>query len=78
MGAIAVSKIDESRIERLRKKLRVRSKAGVVRLAVEELERRVEENEMSGVVREYVAKYGTLDRAENAALSPAAVVRDES
>lgn len=78
MGAIAVSKMDDGRIERLRKKLRVRSKSGVVRLAVEELERRVEQNEMSGVVREYVAKYGKLDRAENAALSPAGVARDES
>lgn len=78
MGAIAVSKIDESRIERLRKKLKVRSKAGVVRLAVDELERRVEQDAMSGMVREYVAKYGSLDRAENESLSPAGVALDEA
>ena len=78
MGAIAVSKIDEERIERLRQKLKIGSKARVVRLAVDELERRVEQNEMSGIVREYVAKYGKLDREENASLSPAAVARDET
>ena len=78
MGAIAVSKIDENRIERLQRKLKVSSKAGVVRMAVDELERRVEQDEMSSVVREYVAKYGHLDRDENAALSPAGVARDES
>ena len=75
MAAIAISKTDEARIERLQKKLRVRSKSGVVRLAVEELERRIEEREMVGLVREYVQKYGTLDRQENAELSPAAVAR---
>ena len=75
MAAIAVSKTDEARIERLQKKLRVRSKSGVVRLAVEELERRIEERETAGLVREYVQKYGALDREENADLSPAGVAR---
>lgn len=75
MGAVAVSNEDERRIERLQKKLRVRSKAGVVRLAVKELEERIEEGEMVTLVREYVEKYGTLDRNENAQLTPAGVAR---
>jgi UPF0288 family protein (methanogenesis marker protein 3) len=75
MAAIAISKTDEARIERLQKKLRVRSKSGVVRLAVEELERRIEDREMAGLVHEYVQKYGILDREENKELGPAAVAR---
>jgi len=75
MAAIAISKTDEERIERLQKKLRVRSKSGVVRLAVEELERRIEDREMAGLVREYVQTYGALDREENEELGPAAVAR---
>lgn len=78
MGAIAVSAHDERRIVRLGKRLGVRSKAGVVRLAVDELERRVERQELAGAVREYVRKYGRLDRRENATLSAAGVARDEA
>jgi hypothetical protein len=77
MGAIAVSLADERRIARLGKKLGVRSKAGLVRLALGELERRVERREMSAVIREYVRKHGELDRRENAALGAAGVGRDE-
>jgi hypothetical protein len=75
MAAVAISKMDEERIKRLQKRLHVRSKSGVVRLAVEELERKLEEREMVGLVREYVEKYGSLDREENADLSPAGVAR---
>jgi hypothetical protein len=75
MGAIAVSTEDERRIVRLGKRLGVRSKAGVVRLAVDELERRVEREHLGTAIRQYVQKYGRLDRRENAALSAAGVAR---
>jgi hypothetical protein len=76
MGAIAVSAKDERRIVQLGKRLGVHSKAGVVRLAVDELERRVERQELGTAIRAYVRKHGQLDRRENAALSAAGVARD--
>ena len=77
MGAIAVSPADERRIVRLGRELGVRSKAGVVRLAVEELERRVERGRVGAAIREYVEKHGETDRRENAALSAGGVVRND-
>lgn len=77
MGAIAVSADDERRIVRLEKRLGVRSKAGVVCLAVDELERRLERQEVVNAVREYVARHGQLDRRENAMVSTAGVARDD-
>ncbi len=78
MPAIAVSDVDQRRIARLGKRLGVRSKAGVVRIALAELERRVERSEMGAVIREYVRKHGALDRRENASLGAAGAVRDDS
>jgi hypothetical protein len=78
MGAIAVSADDERRIVRLGKRLGVPSKAGVVRLAVDELERRVERQELGNAIRSYVRKYGRLDRRENLELSAGGVARDET
>jgi len=78
MPAIAVSAEDERRIVRLGRRLGVRSKAGVVRLAVDELERRVERQELGAAIRAYVRKYGRLDRKENAALSASGVARDDA
>jgi len=77
MGAIAVSTEDEHRIVRLGKRLGVRSKAGVVRLAVQELERRVEREQLGAAIRQYVKRYGQLDRRENATLSAAGVARGD-
>jgi len=77
MGAIAVSSEDEKRIVALAKKLGVRSKAGLVRVAVDELERSVARREMTSAVRDYVRRHGHLDRAENAALGTGGVARDE-
>ena len=77
MGAIAVSPADERRIVRLGRKLGVRSKAGVVRLAVDELERRVERGRVGTAIRDYVQKHGDLDRRENALLSAGGIGRDD-
>jgi hypothetical protein len=78
MPAIAVSADDERRIVQLGKRLGVRSKAGVVRLAVDELERRLRRQELTEAVRAYVRQYGKLDRRENAILSAGAVARDDA
>lgn len=77
MAAIAVSAHDERRIVRLGKRLGVRSKAGVVRLAVDELERRLERKDLGDALRAYVRKHGQLDRRENAALSTGGVALDD-
>ena len=78
MAAIAVSSEDERRIVQLGRRLGLRSKSGVVRLALQELERQVERQELASAVRAYVRKFGALDRREHAALSTAGVARDES
>jgi hypothetical protein len=78
MPAIAVSPDDERRIVRLGRRLGVRSKSGVVRLAVKELERHLERQELAVALRTYVRKFGKLDRRENAELSSAGVARDEA
>ena len=77
MGAIPVSPADERRIVSLGRKLGVRSKAGVVRLAIEELDRRVERGRVGAAIREYVEKHGETDRRENAALSAGGVVPND-
>lgn len=77
MGAVAVSAADERKIAALGKKLGVRSKASVLRLALKELEHSVRRREVRGAIRKYVRKYGELDRGENAALSAAGVARDD-
>jgi hypothetical protein len=78
MAAIAVSASDEKRIARLAKRLGLRSKAGVVRLAVEELERRVSRESLGSEIRDYVRKHGNRDRQENASLSAAGVARNDA
>ena len=75
MPAITVSNVDERRIARLGKRLGVRSEARVVRIALAELERRVERSEMGAVIREYVRKHGALDRRENVSLGATGVRR---
>lgn len=77
MGAIPVSPADERRIVSLGRKLGVRSKAGVVRLAIEELDRRVERGRVGAAIREYVEEHGETDRRENAALSAGGVVPND-
>jgi len=77
MAAIAVSLADDRRIVRLGKQLGVASKAAVVRLAVDELERRVARDAMRRAVSDYVERYGAVDREENLRISAGGVARDE-
>ena len=46
MGAIAVSKDEERRIDRLRKELRIPTKSGLIRVALTALERKTEEGRL--------------------------------
>jgi hypothetical protein len=75
MGAIAVSKEEERRIERLRKVLRVPTKSGLIRLALTALERRTEEERLQREITESVHRCANADRRENLELSAAGVAR---
>ncbi len=75
MGAIAVSVRDEQQIERLRKVLRIRTKSGVVRVALKTLEERTEQDRLKGAIQESVRRCGIADARENQELYPAGVAR---
>ena len=75
MGAIAVSKEEERRIERLHKALRIPTKSGVIRVALTALERTTEEERLRQEIAESVRRCAGADRRENLALAPAGIVR---
>lgn len=75
MGAIAVSKSEELQIERLRKELRVPTKAGLIRMALGTLEKKTEAARLRREVEESVRRCSAADRMENRELLPAAVAK---
>jgi pyrroline-5-carboxylate reductase len=75
MGAIAVSKKEEQQIERLRKELRIPTKAGVLRAALKTLERQTTEERLRQEVHESVHRCADADKREHRELSQAAVGR---
>ena len=75
MGAIAVSRDDERRIERLCKALRIPTKSDLVRVALAALERSTEEARLRGEIAESVHRSANADRRENLKLTPAGVAR---
>ncbi len=75
MGAIAVSKREEEQIERLRKELGIPTKSGLIRAALEALEKRTEEERLRREIQESVRRCATADREENRELFPAGVAR---
>ncbi len=77
MGAIAVSAADEERIARLVERVGVRSKAAVVRIALDELERVMARRELATAVRDYVRRHGDLDRRENAMIAGGWAVHED-
>lgn len=75
MGAIAVTKKEEQQIERLRKELRIPTKAGVLRAALKTLEHQTAEERLRHEVRESVRRCAADDKQEHRELSRAAVSR---
>lgn len=75
MGAIAVSKKEEQQIERLRKELRIPTKAGVLRAALKTLEHKTMEERLRHEIRESVRRCAAADKRENHDISRAAVGR---
>ena len=66
MGAIAVSKKEEQQIERLRKELRIPTKAGVLRAALKTLEHQTAEERLRQEVRESVRRCAAGSQTSNA------------
>ncbi|MEK9142171.1 MAG: hypothetical protein AAB308_14045 [Nitrospirota bacterium] len=75
MGAIAVSKKEEQQIERLRKELRIPTKAGVLRMALRTLEHQTAEKRLRIEIRESVQRCAAADKREHRELAQAAVGR---
>ncbi len=75
MGAIAVSKKEEQQIERLRKELRIPTKAGVLRAALKTLEQQTAEERLRHEIRESVRRCAAADKREHQEISQAAVGR---
>jgi len=75
MGAIAVSKEDERQIGELMRKLGVKSKSHVVRVALRTLRDRLDQEKLRTQIRESVQRCAEADRRENRRLAPGAVPR---
>lgn len=78
MGAIAVSKKEEQRIERLRRELKIPTKSEVIRVALKALETKTDEERLRREVQESVRRCVSADRQENQELSRAGVARHGS
>lgn len=78
MGAIAVSKKEEQRIERLRRELKIPTKSEVIRVALKALETKTDEERLRREVKESVRRCVSADRKENQELSRAGIAREGS
>ena len=75
MGAIAVSREDEAQIVELMRELGVKSKARVVRAALQTLRQKLERERLRSEIEESVRKCARADHAEHRALAGGAVSR---
>ncbi len=71
MGAIAGSKKEEEQIDRLCKELKIPTKSGLIRAALQTLEKKTEEERLRREVQESVRRCAAADREENRELFPA-------
>jgi Arc/MetJ-type ribon-helix-helix transcriptional regulator len=78
IGAIAISQRDEEQIDRLRKELRISTKSGVIRAALQTLEQRTVAARLRREVEQSVHRCATADRREHQELTAAAVARRTS
>ena len=75
MGAIAVSKQDEGQIDELMRELGAKSKAQVVRAALQTLRERLNQERLRSEIRESVKRCAEADRKENRLLAPGGIAR---
>ena len=77
MGAIAVSREDEAQIDQLMKEMKVKSKASVVRAALQVLREQLSRERLHSEIRESVRKCAHADRKENLHLAAGGIARNE-
>lgn len=65
MGAIAVWRTEERQIEKLRKELKIPTKSGLIRAALQTLARQTEDARRRREVQESVRRCAEADRQEN-------------
>jgi len=75
MGAIAVSKKDEHLIKRLCKELKISTKSGLIRAALETLNEKTKEESLRREIQESVRRCAAADKKENRELFPVGVAR---
>ena len=75
MGAIAVSREDEAQIQELMKEMNVKSKANVVRAALQTLREQLNRERLHSEIRESVRKCARADRRENLYLTAGGIAR---
>ncbi len=75
MGAIAVSKNEEHQIKRLCKELKIPTKSGLIRAALEALDKKTEEERLRREIQESVRRCAAADKKENRELFPVGVAR---
>ena len=75
MGAVAVSKEDEQQIQRLCKELGIPTKAGLIRAALQTLEKQTNEERLRREIEESVRRCAAADKEENQELFPAGIAR---
>ena len=75
LAAIAVSRADEVQIVELMRELGVKSKASVVRAALQTLREQLERERLRSEIQESVRKCAQADHAENRSLAAGAVSR---
>ena len=75
MGAIAVSKEDEEQIGELMREMNVKSKARVVREALQTLRKQLNRERLQSEIRESVRKCARADRKANLLLAVSGVPR---
>lgn len=68
MGTIPISGREEQQIERLRRRLRIPTKSGLIRAALRTLEEKTEEEQLRREIQESVRCCGIADKSENQAL----------
>ncbi len=78
MGAIAVSKKEEQQIEKLRKELGIATKSGLIRTALNALEKKTQEEKLRREIQESVRRCAAADVEENRDLFLAGVARKAS
>ena len=77
MGAIAISAKEAEQIEKLRKELKIPTKSGVLRAALNVLQAKTDEERLRREIAQSVLRCSKGDRRENAEIFPGSIAGDD-